>query len=276
VFIGGIIKAMSMVYHSYLDDSKDQSQSKMVISAGFYGTQNDWAKLRAAWTGCLKRNQIEYFKTSEYKMLTGQFARFRTGAFPPPQGREEAMKIRSELQQVFSSIPGIQGIGIAIPLDDHDRVCSRPEASEIFVGSPYRRAFESVMYETVQFIRRIPGRNVVSFVHDDGPDIDELRAYYLDFKETNPKTAKLMRGFQAMDDKLHPPLQMADMVANFTLGIGLEWLSSGRPLSKLKEMEGSIKRLSVWTEQYMLAVLKQNLIRSGRPVPSDLQSSEFD
>jgi hypothetical protein len=44
----------------------------------------------------------------------------------------------------------------------------------------------------------------------------------------------------------------------------------------LFEMEGNITRLCVWTEQYLLAVLKTHLKRAGRPIPDDLQSEEYD
>jgi hypothetical protein len=184
-----------MVYHSFLDDSKDQNQTKMFVSAGFFGTQDEWGKLRIAWAKRLKDDGLEYFKTSEYKMLTGQFAKFKTDAYPTPKGREKARQIRSDLQQIMRQIPGIQGVGIAIPLDAYARVSARPEAAEIFQGDPYRRALEGVLFETVKLIRKKPGKNVVAFVHDDGPDYHDLRAYYDEFKAANPKTAMRMSGF---------------------------------------------------------------------------------
>ena len=262
---------LSMIYQCFLDDSKDGNQSQMVISAGFYGTKDDWGKLRAAWARRLKEDGLEYFKTSEYKMLEGQFAKFRTAAYPKPTGRDKAKGIRDDLQAIFRCIPGIQGVGIAIAMDDYEKVCLRPEADGVITGDPYRRALEGVLVETVRRIRQKPGRNMVAFVHDDGSDFDKLRGYYMDFKKANPKSAKLMGGFAPLDDKLHPPLQMADMVANFTLSKGLEWLENGRIPAKLEEMKQSIDFLNAWDEHYMLIVLRDNLIRLGRSVPGDLQ-----
>lgn len=265
-----------MVYISYLDDSKDQNQIKMFVSGGFFGTKEDWGKLRIAWAKRLKDDELEYFKTSEYKMLTGQFAKFKSVGYPPPTGRDKARTIRSDLQEIMRGISGIQSISVAIPMDIYNKVAARPEAAPEFAqGSPYRRALESVMFETVKHIRQLPGRNVVAFVHDDGPDFDELRKYYNEFKDANPKTAKYMKGFASQSDQEHPPLQAADMAANFTLEKGLAFIETNQRLTTLEQMEGSINRLCVWDEHYMLSALKRNLICNGRPIPPELRSEEY-
>jgi hypothetical protein len=61
-------------------------------------------------------------------------------------------------------------------LEDYNKVLARPEAPEIMRGDPYQRAFEAVMLEAVKLMRKQPGRNMMAFVHDDGPDFDVLRA----------------------------------------------------------------------------------------------------
>jgi Protein of unknown function (DUF3800) len=264
-----------MVYQYFLDDSKDQNQSQMVISAGFYGTKEDWGKLRGTWITCLKRDGLEYFKTSEYKMLDGQFRKFKTSAYPPPKGRQKASEIRSALLQILKGISGIQGVGVGIPIEDYEKVCSRPEADDFFPANPYRRALEGVLFESVKAIRQTPGKHMVTFVHDNGEDYDALRGYYDQFKVANPKTAQFIAGFQALDDKKHPPLQLADMVANRSLELGLEWLANNRSPSVLREMVGNIHHFGTWTEHYMLSILKRNLKRLGRPIPLDLRSTDY-
>jgi hypothetical protein len=264
-----------MIYNCFVDDSKDQNQSQMVVSAGFFGTQDDWGALRIAWKKRLSEDGLEYFKTSEFKMLNGQFAKFKTSDYPPPTGREKARQIRSDLQAILKRVPGIRGIGICIPIDDLNKVCTRPEAAPFFCGSPYNLALQSIIHETVGFIRQKSGRNMVAFVHDDGPDYDVLHHFYKGFKEVNPTTAKYMAGFQPLSDKEHPPLQAADMVANLALGIGMEWLEQGRKVEKIKEMEDSVGKIGVWTEHYLLSVLKRQLVRLDKTIPLDLQSEEY-
>ncbi len=265
-----------MLFHCFLDDSKDQNQSKLLVSAGFLGTKDDWHHLRIAWKKRLKKDGLKYFKTSEYKMLEGEFARFKTAAYPSPNGRNKASQIRNDLQDILRKHPRVLGVGEAIPVDDYSKVCARPEAQGIFPGNPYQRALEGVLLEAVTLARKLTGPDSeVAFVHDDGTDFDYLRAVYEGFKIANPKTAKSMKGFLPLSDKEHPPLQLADMVANFTLGVGLEWLKNGREAKWATEMSDNIGKLGIWTEHLMLSILKRNLIRKGRPIPPDLQAEEY-
>lgn len=267
---------LCMIYHCFLDDSKDAFQSKIVVSAGFFGTKDDWGRLRIAWDKQCKANGIGYFKSSEYNHLTDQFARFRTDAYPRPTGREAARKIRDSLLAVVKDVPAIKGIGMAIPIDVYNKVQSRPEADGILCGLPYPHAMGSIMLKTVEMIGKLPGRNMVAFVHDDDETgFDELRAYYKSFKEANRRTAKYMAGFQPLDDKLHPPLQMADMIASLTLEIGIDWIDNGRKPETLDRMKENIKSIHIWDEHYTLSVLKRELMRYGKPVPNDLKSEEY-
>jgi hypothetical protein len=265
-----------MNFKCFLDDSKDQNQSKLLVSAGFLGLKEDWHRLTAEWKRALKKHGLRYFKTSEYKMLDGEFARFKSRAFPPPTGRQAASAIRSELQGVLRRNPRILGVGIAIPVEDYARVCSRPDAQGIFPGDPYQRALEGVLLEAVKLAKMVAGEDVrIGFVHDDGPDSALLRSVYEGFKVANPRTATHMDGFRPLCDRKNPPLQLADMVANFTLVVGLDWLTNGRQAKWATEMESNIGKLGVWTEHVMLSILKRNLIRRNRPVPVDLQGSEY-
>ena len=123
---------LCMVFQCFLDDSKDQDQTKVFVSAGFLGTKDHWSELRVAWRKCLKEHEIDYFKTSEYKMLRGQFAKFKTAAYPPPTGREKANEIRDSLLAIPRNLGGIKGFGLVIPVEDYAKVCARPEAKDFF------------------------------------------------------------------------------------------------------------------------------------------------
>ena len=119
-----------MVFQCFLDDSKDQDQSKVFVSAGFLGTIEYWSDLRAAWSKCLKQFGLEYFKTSEFKMLRGQFEVLKSAAYPSPKGREKANEIRDSLLAIPRNLSGIKGVGCVIPVEDYAKVCARPEAKE--------------------------------------------------------------------------------------------------------------------------------------------------
>ena len=114
-----------MVFQCFLDDSKDQDQSKVFVSAGFLGTIEYWSDLRAAWSKCLKQFGLEYFKTSEFKMLRGQFEVLKSAAYPSPKGREKANEIRDSLLAVLVKRDPLQ-VGTAERVLGHARRESCP------------------------------------------------------------------------------------------------------------------------------------------------------
>jgi Protein of unknown function (DUF3800) len=262
-----------MVFQCFLDDSKDQDQSKVFVSGGFIGNKEGWGELRVAWSKRLRECGVEYFKTSEYKMLRGQFEQFR--AYPPPKGREKANEVRDSLLAIPRNLHNIKAVACVIPVDDYAKVCAREEAQDFFAAKPYRRALEGIFNEVVRAIETLPGKHAVAFVHDDGDDFDELRHYYDEYRDVNKRHARIMAGFQPLDDRLHPPLQMADALANFTQEKGIEWLQNGRK-TLVPEVSFDIYHLGIWDERYMLGLLKHELKRRGKPIPADLQSEKYD
>jgi len=267
-----------MVYHSFLDDSKDRKQAKLMVSAGFFCEREAWGSLRMGWKKVLRRNGIEYFKSSECYALRGEFARFRTDNYPKPKGREAAQQIREELQGVLERHPTIHGIAVMIILEDYYTALDRPESQGILPPNPYHAALNSIIYETVKMVRSHPGHHAVAFVHDDGPDFESLRSSYTNFKTMNAKTAKSLGDFAGLDDKLHPELQAADMIANYALQRGLDALERGDGSLKttVSEMKANIRKFGYWDETYILYVLKTLLRDKGRPIPLDLQSEKYD
>jgi hypothetical protein len=260
-----------MICQCFLDDSKDANQSKMLVCAGFVGERSDWISFRSGWSKQLKEAGIDYFKTSEYKMLTGQFEKFRQ--LPPPHGRNAARAIRDNLLSIIHSYENLRWVGVCVPMDEWNSVASRPEATGVLEHA-YHRAIESIWVETVRrgFRRsRRHRHSCVAFVHDDGPDYPELSALYTAFRKLNPITAKYMVGFAGLDDKLTPPLQAADLVANHTLEIGMKWLDNGKTVKDQSELQSSMGFLAVWREDYAKAVLHHELKRKGLPIPADLE-----
>ena len=258
------------VYKCFMDDSKDSQQAKMFVCAGWIGERNDWSDFCKRWNNRLAQDGIAYFKTSEYKMLKGEFEKFRS--LGPPSGRNAAKALRDDLLAIIDSFDQIYSVGVCIPMDEWNSVLARPEAKDI-LGKPYYRAIESVWFQTVKRgFRDIRSHrySVVQFIHDDGQDSAELASLYLAFKKLNPKTAKYMTGFACLDDKMNPPLQAADLIANHSLEIGINWLESGKTKAKESELQASMGFLAVWRDHYARGVLCHELHRKKLPIPADL------
>lgn len=267
-----------MTFTCFLDDSKDRSQEVAVVSAGFVGTKDDWEQLRSSWKATLKKHGLEYFKSSEYYGLSGQFAKFRSAEYPCPKGREAAQQMRSELQAVLGNHPRIRGLGVLIVINDFHRVMSRPEARGIIPPNPYHIAFNSVLDRTVKNVVSWSKHGVVAFVHDSGPDYASLRSSYEEFKKRNPNRARRIAGFSPMDDKEHPELQAADMMANYAMQRSVEAIEKGdgNLRATVEEMKANIHELNYWDEDYLLSYLKHILTEYKKPIPEYLQDTKYD
>jgi Protein of unknown function (DUF3800) len=265
-----------MLYNCFLDDSKDQTQTEFYICAGFIGDCDNWSALRVLWKQCLAEHKIGYFKSQECKMLQGQFARFRTAAYPEPAGRQAANRIRDELLGNARCVRGIAGIGVAIPVQIYKKIGKRPEAAFFGAADPYRRALEGVFNEAMRQVEALPGENEVAFVHDEETDWHDLENYYHEYKELNPRHAQKMKGFTPLDDKEHPPLQLADAIANYALSVGREWLRNDHTPVMPEQELFNLCKFGIWDEHIMLCILKHNLLGRDLPIPDDLRSSDYD
>jgi hypothetical protein len=188
-------------------------------------------------------------------MLQGEFAKFHTNSYPPPQGRAAANHVRDDLKAIIREYDGIGWFGICLPLEDWKKYCEDGEVDQL--TNPYHRLLESVMVYVVKegFRASKTMRNSrVVFVHDLENDCPIYESLYKAFRKLNPKTAKYSAGFACQDDKICPPLQAADLVANYSLGLAMEWLRNGRQKNAFVEMKESLGFLKVWDPDYMRGV----------------------
>lgn len=256
-----------MIFHSFLDDSKDKGSKRLMVSAGFYAEKEDWRNFTSAWNEVLNSYGLKYYKSSECFSVDGQFRKLRKGGFPTTGERKQARSIRAELQEVLTSHPRIKSVGIAVQIEHYRRLSALPNAHLIMPANPYKAALGSVMFETVKCIRKEAKHSMVAFVHDDGDDFDDLLASYKEFRKVNPNTAKRIGGFQPMNDKTTAALQAADLVANHTTFLAACVLD----LKDAEiEMRQNIARLGMWDEQTLNKFLKSGLIRKGRPIPLEI------
>lgn len=245
-----------MIFYGYLDDSKDRLQEKVIVSGSFIGPKHAWADFRVAWNKKLEEHNIGYFKTSEWRGLRGEFGRFSSEEnYPKPSGRKAADEIRDQLESIVNN-SGIGGIGIVISVPVFKEVLSMPEFREKMERmTPYQLVLQMLFLESVEQIKTVPGNHMVAFVHDEGDDFPFLEKTYREFKKKNPRTAKYMAGFSCLDDKLHPPLQCADMVANTVNHYAQEWQVNPSEAS-LKRLRESILQIKVWSKESLMTVLR--------------------
>lgn len=131
---------------------------------------------------------------------------------------------------------------------------------------------QSVVIKTLEVVgTKTLGRNKVTFVHDDGSDFEDLSGAYKTCMKVNTHWAEYSGGFAPLSDKDNPPLQAADMAANYALGLAQAWLQNGRTPVAKKEFAKSIKWIGVWEKPYILKLVRQQYFRKNLPIPERLR-----
>ena len=196
---------------------------------------------------------MRYFKSSEYFGLRGEWAKFRGLEYPKPRGREAAQMLRADLEHIIENC-GIKAMAVGIPVPVIREVGAMPEFAGKIPNNPYDWAMQSIFQESVKDLQKLRGHHQIAFVHDDGNDFSRLYEIYLAFKRKNPDYARNMAAFSALDDKLHPPIQAADMVANLMVNHALEL--ERNPDLVVQRLTGSIVKLAMWNKEHTIAVLR--------------------
>jgi hypothetical protein len=108
---------------------------------------------------------------------------------------------------------------------------------------------------------KLRGPNVISFAHDDGENFHILYKLFLAYKQSNPNDAKVLRDFVSLDDKLHPRVQAADVLADITFRFAEEWAINPTP-DNLKRLRKTMYKIGIWDESYARSVLGIPIIGS--------------
>lgn len=243
-----------MLYRTYIDDSADGRQELVMVAGALIGTHQQWMKLRRKWKKRLKADGLEYFRSTEYRSLRGQFQKFCDPIrYPKPKGSEAAAALRNDLDEIIRT-SGVMGMGNVIPLEMFRGIVARPEIKCRFNPDPFAAAMQAAMRDVVMYIRAYFGSNhIISFVCDDGPNAHLYLKIYQDFKQKNAWLSDMMKGLAPQDDKLTPQLQAADVVASISREMAMEYLRTRRKVA-LKRLEGSFYKMSVWKPETVLQV----------------------
>lgn len=243
-----------MLFRAYIDDSSDERQESVMVAGVLIGTHRQWMKLRKNWNLRLKRDGLDYFRSTEYNSLRGQFFKFRDAVkYPKPKGSQTATAIRDDLDLIIKD-SGIIGMSNVIPLEMFRETVARPEIKDRFNPDHFSAAMQAAMRDSVLYVRQNFGDgHLISFICDDSPNADHLLAVYRQFKEKNLWLADTLRGMAHQDDKHTPQLQAADLVASVSRELAMEYLRTGNKVP-LKRLEGSFYRMSVWKRETVIQV----------------------
>ena len=196
------------------------------------------------WKARLKEDGLEYYKSSHCETLNGQFHKFR--ALGWDEGKRRALVVRDDLYHIVKTSP-VMALGVTLSVPFHQTMLCDPQTFGEVPKVPYRLAFQQVLAECAKAMLLLGHGSVVTFGHDDGDDFAALHKLFKEFKNRNPRYARIMADFVPLDDKRHPPVQAADVAAWITFQFANEFVSNPTP-DTAKKLGDRMYKLVNWLD----------------------------
>jgi uncharacterized protein DUF3800 len=265
-----------------MDESVDRLQKHAYIVAGILTSQANWSRIERAWNKRLKQDGLDYFKTSEYRGLNKQFAKFRDGnVYPRPAGRAAAKEVLTDLALILKSENHI-GLGMGLNLSDYRNIRKSSNARKILPANPYRFMYQLSMVAIATQVSQSDYPQVVAFLCDEHSKAKQLASSYSSLKESNPIAATCMGSLTFGKDSEWVAIQVADMVAGICKDYFVD-LFQGKIADqeianeKLKEDIGKHIGIYFIDKLALKRIVAGNLLHGGKPsIRSAKQAKLFD
>jgi uncharacterized protein DUF3800 len=201
------------MFGAYIDDSGSHEQSPFMILAGLVAEKEVWDDFSDEWQAAIDAApRIDYFKSTEAATLTGCFEGF---------SRVEA-EVKTDMLTDIALNRILYGMLTTILWDDFNNIlkCHTPKpkgALKYFLRHPYYSCYHDI----ISCIADIHMRNrhilngKVDFMFDNqGKEGERCKRLYDALKPDMPEEIRAVLGevYQG-DDKVHLPLQAADLMA---------------------------------------------------------------
>lgn len=143
-----------MLYRCFIDDSSDERQQDIVTAGAVIARDSEWRKIGERWKARLRREDLAYFRSTEYYGLRGEFAAYRDPIeYPKPQGSQAAKSLRDDLEKILRD-SAVVGIGVAVPLKLYREFrATVPGARDKLGEDAFYSALQSIMIECAHTLR---------------------------------------------------------------------------------------------------------------------------
>jgi hypothetical protein len=246
----------------YMDDSADAARKIVFSVAGFIGDSQDWFDLERHWRQALDREDIEYFRTYECVNLEGEFKRKLVDRHGLTTARVIADALLSELKQIVAT-SRVYGYCLGVLMDDYRKVSAEADGMTVLDPDPYFGAHNQLIGLVCEKVLTFPHREIVAFLYDEHSKAALLQEAWSGFKEKNPTWAQVAGTLAPLDDKVHIPIQVGDLLAHSTTRLFLEAPANPKAaLDRLKGwLGGNLMEVAYMDEKYLRALVTHNIQR---------------
>jgi hypothetical protein len=261
-----------MLLRTYIDDSADQTQERVMLAGAFMGWYHQWSGIRKTWKKRLKQDGLTFFHSTECRSLQGEFSKFRdVSKYPKPLGRQAADRVRDDLDAIIHG-SGVMGMACCVPMKVYKEIRQTvTNAAEILPKDAYELALKCVFTlcaETAMKEMKDIGPQRVAFICDQSSYAPRISKMYDEFSKQNKVYEGVIEGLVHQDDKKHPPLQAADLMAHLAKDRFSDWLDDPAIFTNKPEMKKRLQQLSVYAiticnEEWLLNLVDLERKRRG-------------
>lgn len=269
-----------MFVWSALDESSDRLQRDVYVVAGLLATSEDWFETERLWNRYLSSKGLNHFRTSEYRGLKGEFAKYRDEAvYPKPRGREAAKEILDDLAQIVRTSP-VVGIVLGMNLRGYRELRRGARARHLFPMNPYRHLYQTMLVRIAAFMGDLPSPQIVAFLCDEHSRGAQLANSYSELKRLNPISAQYMGSLSFQHDENSAAIQAADLVAALCKDYYVKQVKGKATEDDLEALTANIGMhigLGYIDKPLLKKLIQANYLKNGRPsIRSSLQQKLFN
>lgn len=170
--------------------------------------------------------------------------------------------MRADLELILLSSHWI-GFGLGVLIRDYQEVWNAfPVARTLYREDPVEAAFSQMFFEIARATQKAAPDHQVAFIIDDSTYSGKIADAFKAVKIIHPSLASSMATLDPLDDKITPPLQMADLIASIVKDVFLEWLAQGKAEYAPLELKwhNHFEVIGKWDKEHMLTNIAETLI----------------
>jgi len=241
--------------YATLDDVGKREEDGMCAVVGYVATRESWFNFNRSWMSALAGYGLQYLHTADF-----------LNKIPNVDGRKLSDRdvygsLAPFISVVNSHITSDDdaGFGICV-VTEYEAYDSLTDTEKTVIRKPEVHSFEMAVGITgINLKRFVASGGIMALQFDETKDAAKLYNSYRLLKEKNDSLRHSLSGICFLDDKLHPPMQAADMLGNLTLKAWRRWKSGNEmPLAfRSLALPGGLENRNVLSLIYTKEKLKQ-------------------
>ena len=216
-----------MILGLYADDSSDQKQQQIISAGAIIGWPSSIFEAERKWVKRLEKDGFKYFRSVDCENRRGEFDFIKRG-WSLNVGGLIADSVRNDLVNIIRTEDGIGGMGVSLLISDFEQALRQSKKARGYYGTDKTIAVYKLLMNTlVQLLERDWPESrswPISCTFDTHGRWQEAEEAYRQLQQYDPLCGERIGFIGHDDDKKHPPLQMADMMAYQSRLRTLDWL----------------------------------------------------